>query len=276
MDAHCHLADPRWTTMWSDDNATDFALLDAVIQRSRTANVCQWIQASATPIDWEQQLQVQRRYGGPSAVAAAVVKTAFGLHPWWVAQATDVQVEEALAALCKRGTEANAIGELGLDFMPAYVPDAATKQRQVAAFEVQLRLAQQLNKPMVLHIVKAHEDALRLLKQLGPFPRGGMVHGFTASHDVARRYVQMGFLISVGGAVQRPGFKQLKQTLQQPAGSKQAIPLDHLVLETDCPDCTGSEPASLVQVAQQVALLCGVQTEQLLSISTSNLMRVFL
>src|SRR4051812_17646739 len=96
IDAHCHLADPRLK-------------LDPVLERSRTAGVTGWIQGGVGPKDWETQLELQKKLG-PTFL------TSFGLHPWWVIGATDADVDEALNILSQKLPQAQALGELGLDF----------------------------------------------------------------------------------------------------------------------------------------------------------------
>src|SRR4051812_44234082 len=102
IDAHCHLADPRF----SDS-------LDAVILRSEAANVYGWVLGGVSPEDWERQVQIQKQYG-------AGVVTSFGLHPGWVSDRTEAEVREALLKLESQIAQAQAIGELGLDFGPRH------------------------------------------------------------------------------------------------------------------------------------------------------------
>jgi TatD DNase family protein len=250
FDAHCHLGDARLA-----------GCIGEVLERSRQAGIVGWIQGGVCPDDWAQQLALQKTHGSS-------VVTAFGLHPWWVAAATDAQVEASLIKLEQQVSQAQAVGELGLDFLPAHVPDAAAKERQIRAFVAQLAIAKAAQKPLVLHVVQAHGEALKLLELSGPFPHGGLVHGFCAHWQVAQRYTKLGLLISVGSAAHRPGFTKLKQALTH-------VPADCLVLETDAPDDEGSEPACLTTTAHHIAKLLGMDAAHLLAQSTANLARYF-
>jgi TatD DNase family protein len=131
---------------------------------------------------------------------------------------------------------------------------------------------------LVLHIVQAHEEAIAILKEVGPFPNGGLVHSFSAHFSIAKRYIDMGFLISVGAEVTR---------LQSPVREAVVeIPMHALAIETDAPDQPPfshgvrisqlNEPAFLVKIAQSVGLLRGTTPEQVLEDSSRNIRRVFL
>jgi TatD DNase family protein len=252
IDAHCHLADARL-------NAT----IDEVLTRSRNAGVTGWIQGGVCPADWDRQRDLRARFG-PG------VRLAFGVHPWWIAEHPEAELVKALGDLDLRAGEAEAVGETGLDFMPRRL---GTEARQTMAFEFQIALAKRLGKPLVLHVVHAHEPALQILKRAAPLPKG-IVHAFSESYETARQYVDLGFLISVGGAVTRPGYEKLKRGIAK-------IPADKLVIETDAPDQTPAlegvsrerpnEPAFLVGIARKLAELRGVDYETILSQSTENL-----
>ena len=233
IDAHCHLADSRYSE----------AMLEEAIQRSRQVGIQAWVQGGVSPGDWDRQVQIRQRYG-------TGIVTSYGLHPWWVAESRQEEVEKALDLLGARGGEAQAVGELGLDFMPKYSEIEDARRRQQFAFEAQLEIAKKLNKPLILHIVKAHSEALGILKKRGPFPRGGIVHAFSSSAEIAAEYLTLGFLISIGGAVIRKGYRTLKEALSH-------LPLEGIVVETDSPDRDMSEPANLIGISKGLAELLG-------------------
>lgn len=267
IDAHCHLADPRWVNE-----------LNAVLDRSRAAGVGRWLQGGVDPQDWKRQRELVARH--PEEIWPS-----FGLHPWWVRELSrsDSDIKAGLAELeaaILRG-EARALGETGLDFSgdPA-LWEGAAKTRQVAAFEAQLRLGRAHRLPIVLHVVRAHGVALAILEAGGRLAAGGLVHSFSGSFESARRYIELGLLISVGASVvRRKGFETLKRAVVR-------IPPDALVLESDAPDQppegwterTGSpwnEPASLREVAEAVGKLRGEPPEAVLDRSARNIERVF-
>jgi TatD DNase family protein len=259
MDAHCHLADPRFDSC-----------LDQVLARSKQVGVDGWIQGGVSPEDWERQLAIRERFG-PGIILS------FGLHPIWVAQQSSQEIELALIQLKEKISLAHAIGELGLDFHPRRSLKSS-QQEQILVFEKQLKLAHEVPKPLILHVVQAHSQALRFLRKWGPFPRGGMVHLFSGSLEIAQEYLRLGFLISLGGTMTRDGFQKLKRTLH-------SVPLDRIVVETDSPDQLphlpgiegGSlnEPAHLVRIADYLGTLRQVNRDELLTQSTNNLKKLF-
>ncbi len=257
IDAHCHLADARFAN----------SQLDQVIHRSKSQKIEGWVQGSASPLDWDLQLALQKRFGKG-------IITAFGLHPWWVASATERELEIELQNLENRIMDAQALGELGLDGRK----NPHTLEIQKSAFISQLRIAKASGKPMILHIVGSHSDAIKELQKQAPFPKSGIVHSFSGSYEVARDYLALGFLISIGGAITKKGFKTLKSAISQ-------LPPEKIVIETDAPDQTPclpgisvsslNEPANLIGIAQVIAGLANLEYEELLISSANNLERLF-
>ncbi len=259
IDAHCHLADLRVA-----------AHLDRQIAQAREAGIGRWIQGGIDPEDWDRQEALVSRFGD-------AIVPAFGLHPWWVASHSTEEIDQGLAALETRLPRASALGELGLDALPRHAsPESMGRQRR--AFELQLELSQRQPKPLILHIVRAHGEALEILSRYQPFPEGGLVHSFGASREVAEAYLDLGFHLSLGGSVTREGFQNLKKAV----GS---LPLDRLVIETDSPDQTPHLPGvaatglnelrHLLGIAEAVARLRGIERDDLLEQSSKNLKRLF-
>ena len=252
VDAHTHLADPRYLD----------AELRGVLLRSRQQNVGVWIQGGVHPQDWERQLQLSQTLD-PGIIPC------FGIHPEWVAQHSLEEVQEAFTLLRVRLPQAAALGELGLDFRESHVPQ---EKLQLWALEQQLQLAQEVKKPLVIHCVRAHGKMLELLKKYAPLPCGGLIHSFSGSLEVAHEYIKLGLLISVSGAVLKDRSEKLKRVIK-------ALPVEHLVVETDSPDQaidSGlNEPANLIRIAQAVSHLKGIEFEPLLTQSAERLKRVF-
>jgi len=236
IDAHSHLADQRWADQ-----------LDEVVAQARAAGVSGWVQGGVSPSEWERQLRLRDRLGGG-------IFLAFGLHPWWVASASDAAVDAALKELERRLPEAALLGETGLDFAPRG-GDAAAHERRRRAFNAQLSLAKQASKPLALHVVRADAAVTRILAAFGPSHRG-LVHGFAGDAQAAQRYLTLGFDLSVGPGVAKPGFHRLKEALP-------ALPEDRLLLETD-----DAAPHLLVEVAEAVAALRGGDAQSHLNRST--------
>lgn len=133
-------------------------------------------------------------------------------------------VEVAWRALMTMGHAADAIGETGLDFRTQFLNHG--KDVQLDYFTRQLQLSQKLDKPAVLHIVRAHQEALGVLRAN---PVRGMVHAFNGGPLLAQHYLDIGLHISVGAKLLYPDNRDLHESVRQ-------IPLERLLLESDCPD----------------------------------------
>lgn len=253
-DAHCHLADPRLA-----------GRLDEIVRRSRAAGVVGWVQGGVCPDDWQRQRALQARLG-PS------VRVAFGLHPWWTAAASDAEIDGALAALEAQVSDADALGEIGIDNHPRWRTGDAL-ERQQRALLTQLAIARRVPRPLVLHVVRAHHLVLPLLERHAPFPRGGLVHAFTGGLREARRYVQLGLHLSLGGALAaRP----------ERARALAAIPQDSILIETDAPDQAPrdwrvevNEPAFLPRIAGSLAPVWDISGPHLLDRTHRSLQTLF-
>ena len=257
MDAHCHLADPRFDQTRAD-----------VIARARVAGISFFLQGGVNQRDWERQLSLEQNF--PHTLGLV-----FGLHPWHVAAAStrETDLDAEFPKLQSYATQALAIGEIGLDFSKKIPPDSY--DRQIRYFQRQLELARDLGKPVVLHIVGAHPQALTELKQIRP-ASGGLVHAFTGSHEIAREYLQLGFHLSIGAAVTRHGYETLKRAITR-------LPDERIVIESDAPDQPSpsvpagalNEPTSIFETAAAIAELRGTTPEQVLSQSAQSLKKLF-
>ncbi|MNX59315.1 putative deoxyribonuclease YjjV [compost metagenome] len=154
-----------------------------------------------------------------------------------------------------------AVGETGLDkrFM---------KETSEALCAAQLDLAQAFGLPLILHVVHVHEPMLALLK--GRPGLRGVVHAFSGSQEVAKRYLGLGFKLGLGGIGTWPSAQKLHKAIA-------SCPKDGYVLETDAPDLSPetwrgrrNEPSALVDVAEAVARLRGETTEEVLACSDAT------
>jgi TatD DNase family protein len=190
------------------------------------------------------------------------------------------QLEHALKILPEYlGQGAVAIGELGIDL--GAKTDPKTEELQTEVFTRQLAIAKSAGLPLVLHIVKAHPQALQLLAEHGPWPRGGLVHAFSGSYEIAKEYELQGFTISIGGVAARQGYETLKRALKR-------IALDKFVIESDSPDQIPdgyqgfeegtNDPRSVWTVAKAICRHRGdasISPKDLLEKSRENLIRLF-
>ena len=151
-----------------------------------------------------------------------------GLHPFYIEQHQQAHLQRLEQVLKQH--DCVAIGEIGLDtFLKQHKrPDAFAKQQHY--FNAQLELATHYQKPVLLHIRKAHAEALAILKAQ-KFKLGGIAHAFSGGVEEAKALVKLGFKIGVTGQITNPNAKKLHQVVQ-------TIGAEHLVIETDCPDMT--------------------------------------
>ncbi|KML41499.1 MULTISPECIES: TatD family hydrolase [Bacillaceae] len=164
-----------------------------------------------------------------------------------------------------------ALGEMGLD----YYWDKSPKDIQKEVFRKQIRLAKKVKLPIVIHNRDATSDIVEILKEEGAGEVGGIMHCFSGSPEIAQECVDMNFYISLGGPVT---FKNAKK----PKEVADVIPLEKLLIETDCPYLTPhphrgkrNEPSYVKLVAEQIAEIKGLSTEEVAQATTENAKKLF-
>lgn len=247
IDSHAHL-----------DSSQFDADREHVVRRALEANVKIISIATDIASSWKT-LEIARKYELVCTV---------GIHPH---QAEQFSGEETLAQLRKLCAEPNvvAIGEIGLDYFKEYAP----RQSQQRAFRAQLELAQELSKPVVVHLRDATEDLLKILSE-HPKVRG-VVHSFTGDWALAQRVLDLGFYLSVNGIVTFERSQTLRDAVAQ-------IPLEKLLIETDCPYLapvplrgTRNEPSFVRHVAQAIAHIKKISFDEVAQATTRNARTLF-
>ncbi|MFG6120999.1 MULTISPECIES: TatD family hydrolase [Thalassobacillus] len=164
-----------------------------------------------------------------------------------------------------------ALGEMGLD----YHWDKSPADVQKEVFRKQIHLAKKVNMPIIIHNREATQDIVDILKEEKAEEVGGIMHCYSGSVEIAEECVKMNFMISLGGPVT---FKNAKR----PKEVAEAIELDHLLVETDCPFLAPhpnrgkrNEPAYVKLVAEQIADLKGVSLEEVSEKTTRNALKFF-
>jgi TatD DNase family protein len=250
VDSHCHLdLQAEAAESW---------------ERARRAGLSQAILAGVDSEGWRNQSQLCAGQIGLSRTA--------GLHPWTVAGMPADQLEEHLEALRKEldhtGSDLVGLGELGLDRSRRLEQDTGLQfELQIHAFRAQLELARDRELPLVLHIVRAHGLALEIVEEIGIAPSGGMVHSFSGSAEIAKRWMDHGLYISISPQVQSERARRLRALV---AG----LPEERLLVETDSPDQC-AEPGDLHRVIEAVADLRGERPEDSAARTASNARRLF-
>lgn len=200
------------------------------------------------------------RFGLELAEKYDAIFAAVGLHPECLNDRSTDDIEEIrrLAAHPK----AVAIGEIGLD----YYYDIP-KQLQKEVFAAQLKLANELDMPVNIHDREAHGDTLEMLRQYCP---KGILHCFSGSVEMAREIVKLGMYIGIGGVVT---FKNARKTVEV----VQDIPLDRIVLETDCPYLAPvpyrgkrNDSTLIRHTAERIAEIKGITIDEVLKTTKNN------
>ena len=252
VDSHCHVAEPEFD-----------ADRDAVLERAAASGVTTLVCVGATGAVERNlpTLALIGRHGSVEVVATV------GIHPHDARTADDT----AFATLaCLAGTPGVvAIGETGLDFHYDHSPRPA--QREAFARHVALARAHAL--PLVVHVRDAHAEAADLLR--AEHAAGGVIHCFTGGPDDARRYLDLGFAISVAGIVTFRNADALRDAVR-------TVPEDALLIETDAPYLAPvphrgrrNEPALVRVVAEAVAAVCGRPVADLAATTSAAARRVF-
>lgn len=204
--------------------------------------------------DWTRQLDLLKQY--PQKLV-----TSFGLHPWRVIELSEKECQQQLQILQKQLPQAHACGELGLDW---YKGDQY-KQKQIGFFEQQLEINKVLNKPLVLHVVHAHEQALKILQG---YSYAGFVHGFSSDACTAKRYIDLGYKISIGPGVYKKGYKDIKNCVQQ-------LDLEHFVFESDTDSADTDANDVMKTVFEAVAELKSISIDEVMVASVYNFASIF-
>jgi TatD DNase family protein len=246
VDSHAHLDDPAF--------ASD---LPAVLDRAREAGV-ERIVTIGTDLDSSRRAQ---------AIAESRPEIYFspGIHPHEADQPGDVEALRALAA----HPRAVAVGETGLD----YVKNYASVPNQKALFAKHLEIALEADKPVSIHCREAHADAYAILRAHAPLR--GVIHCFSGAWADAERYLSLNFYLSIAGPVTYPSAQALRDVVGQ-------IPLDRLMIETDCPLLPPqkfrgqrNEPAYVRYAAAEIANVLKVPLQDVNESTSRNARNLF-
>ena len=196
------------------------------------------------------------------------VYAAVGSHPDAADEVNDEVLEE-YRKLCKLNPKIKAIGEIGLDYHYEDIP----RQLQLQAFRAQMALAQELGLPVIVHERDAHADGMAVVEE---FPEvTGVFHCYSGSTEMAQWLVERGWYIGFTGVLT---FKNARRALETAA----ALPLDRIVLETDCPYMSPepfrgkrNDPSRLYRMAEKLAQLRGRSVEEVQRITMENGKRLY-
>ncbi len=249
IDSHCHLD--------ADDFDVDRA---AVVAAARRAGVVAQVLPATHAAGWDKLRRI-------CATPGEGLHAAYGLHPMF----HDLHRDGDLAALTAWVDVHRpvAIGECGLDF---FVP-GLDRDAQQCVFDGQLRLARDLDLPVIVHARRAVDAVLASFRRIGGLR--GVVHSFSGSQQQARQLWDMGFLVGLGGPVTYPRAARLRRLAA-------TMPIECLLLETDAPDQPDAAipgqrnvPARLVAVAAAIAALRDAPLDDIARATSDNARRLF-
>lgn len=249
VDTHCHLNDARFADDWP-----------SALARARTAGVERVVVVGCDMPSSESAVAM--------ASSCSDVYAAVGVHPHdarsWSNGAMDRLRELA------SNPRVVAIGEIGLD----YHYDFSPPETQPPAFVDQLRLAKELGLPVIIHCREAYSDTLEILEAIGA-PVDGVMHCWYGPADMAKRAIDLGLYLGIGGMVTFRKSGELRTFVRDVRG-------DRLLLETDAPYMAPvpfrgkrNEPAYVARVAEAVAQKRGVSTAELVALTGKNTLRLF-
>ena len=208
------------------------------------------------------------RAAGEMARQYPWIYAAAGSHPD-AADEVNEEVLDAYRTLCKQNNKIRAIGEIGLDYHYEDIP----RQIQQHAFRLQLELARELKLPVIVHERDGHEDGMAFVREFSDVT--GVFHCFSGSAEMARQLTDRGWYIGFTGVLT---FKNARRALEAAC----AIPLDRIVLETDCPYMAPepfrgkrNDPGYLFRMAEKLAEVRGLSVEEIHAITTENGKRLY-
>lgn len=254
IDSHCHI----------DLEAFD-ADRDEVLQRAFQLGIQRLLVLGLTNQQFPKLIDLRQRY--------PQIDIALGLHPYFLKVQDDTNTQlmldelSCLASLHKE--HFIAFGEMGLDGSLAL---DMTYQKKILSY--QLQLATDYKKPVILHHRKSHNQLISLLKAQN-YQGGGILHAFSGSYQEAKTYIDMGFLLGVGGMITYARAKKTRECIAK-------VPLDKLVVETDSPDMPISgfqgernQPSQLSLVVTALAELKKTSSIKVEQQTTENYLALF-
>lgn len=250
FDTHAHVEDEKFSEDYEE-----------VVKRAKDSGVELILDVGCDIENSKKAIALAEKY--PFFYAAV------GLHPHDARLFND-EMKDEFIKLAKH-PKVVAIGEIGLD----YYYDFSPRDVQREVFRKQIRMAKELKLPIIIHDRDAHADCLDIVKEEKAEEVGGVFHAFSSSVEMAEEVLKHNFYISIGGALT---FKNNKKTVKV----AEWVPLDKLLIETDCPYLTPvpfrgkrNEPAYVKLVAEKIAEIKGISYEEVAKAALENGKKLF-
>ena len=269
IDTHCHV---HFNAYKKD--------MDEVIKRSLTENVLMITVGTQTTTS-KKAVEVAEKYEG--------IWAAIGLHPCHTQEqeldAEEINSEENIHTRSEefdidfyrelaRSPKVVAFGEVGLDYHHFNEGDdiEVLKNKQKESFLRVIKLANELEKPLIIHCWDAYDDLLEIL-QNNPVKKTGVVHSFVGSYKTAKKFIELGFKIGLNGVIT---YSESYDRLVRETN------LEDILIETDAPYLSPpphrgerNEPSYIIEVAKKISELKEISVEEVARVTTENAVRVF-
>jgi TatD DNase family protein len=252
IDAHCHLHDSRIV-----------ADIQGIVGRAKRANVQYMVSCATMEENFELTAQLALKHDS--------ILPCFGIHPWFVGTISEqwkLKLEHYLSAY------SSGIGETGLDF----TDKTWDRDAQIKVFEHHLMLARQFEVPINIHIRKAWDTFIHILKKTGPLKVPGIIHSYSGSADMIPVFESYGLYISFSGSVTNPCARKVVKALNK-------VSKDRFVLETDTPDIYPylrkpeasrlNEPKNLSAIAKIASQRINMEFDEFANHAHDNSLKVF-
>lgn len=245
-----------------DDEQFD-ADREELLSGMKAGGVGMIVDAAAAVASWDKILELTEKY--------PFLYGSVGVHPDEVGDLN----EENFARMSELADRKKivAIGEIGLDYYWDKEPEVQNAQRYW--FRRQMELARETNLPVIIHSRDAAADTMEVMKEVHAEEIPGVIHCYSYSREMAQEFIKMGYYIGVGGVVTFKNAKKLKETVE-------AIPLERILLETDCPYMapephrgTRNDSSNIPFVIAKIAELKGITEEEVERVTEENAGRLF-
>ncbi len=253
IDTHCHL-----------DVAAFDGDRDDVLARATAAGVSGILVPAIRPKTWHALRDLATRH--------AVLRIALGVHPQVVPELSPDEVTDDFTDVLARAVEdsgAAGVGECGLD------GGTADHERQEQLFRLHIRVARAVKKPLIIHVLRAHDAAPRILREERAHEIGGVLHSYSGGAALVPVYRDLGLHFSFAGPITYPNARK-------PIAAARAVPAELLLAETDAPDQAPatyrggrSEPAYVAAVVDGLAAARGVPAREIADLTAANARRLF-
>lgn len=255
-DSHCHLDFPELKEQLSHELNTCSML-----------GIKRIIVPAVGPKNWQQVLDISSL-----SFCDVTLYPCLGIHPWYLQPLTEKDLHALEQIALAQSANIIAIGETGIDGKIALEQNNMDQQKSF--FLYQMKLANRLNKPLIVHHRRSHNEVIETLKQ-GQVARGGIIHAFSGSYQQAKTYIDLGFKLGIGGTIT---YERAKKTIN----AIKRLPKDSFVLETDAPSMPLSgqqgcvnKPSNIKIIFEHLAQILQCDREALAATLEDNIDQLF-